>query len=144
VGEIAHAQERCRAVEAHTQALRSQYQAALARLRALQQTPTPPRQEDLRQSARDVQERAARLDAQERAVQLAAYDLHGLQDRADTLAHRLPGLRRQRALAQVEAQHAQEEAARLVEAAQERVAAWGREIAQTQAELARLTGQVHT
>jgi hypothetical protein len=144
VGEIAHAQEHYREVEAHTQALRSQYQAALARLHALQQAPTPPRPEDLSPCARDVQELAARLDAQERAVQLAAYALHGVQDRADTLAHRLPGLRRQRALAQVEAQHAQEEAARRVEAAQERVAAWDREIEQTQAALARLTGQVHT
>ena len=100
--------------------------------------------QDLRQCARDVQELAARLDAHERAVQLAAYHLHGLQDRADTLAHRLPGLRRHLELAQVAAQQAQEDAARLVEAAQERVAGWGREIEQTQAELARLTGKVHT
>jgi chromosome condensin MukBEF ATPase and DNA-binding subunit MukB len=144
MGEIAAAQEHSRVAEAHAHALRSQYQAALARLHALQQASPPPRQEDLSPCARDVQELAARLDTQERAVQLAAYALHGVQDRADTLAHRLPGLRRQRALAQVEAQHAQEEAARRVEATQERVAAWSREIAQTQAELARLTGQVHT
>jgi hypothetical protein len=143
-GELAHAQERFREVEALTQELRSSYQAALTRLRALQQAATPPRPEDLSQGARAVQELAARLDAQEREVQLAAYALQGVQDRADTLAHRLPGLRRQRALAQVEAQQAQEEAARLVAAAQERVAGWSRELEQTQAELARLTGQVHT
>jgi chromosome segregation ATPase len=143
-GELAHAQERFREVEALTQELRSSYQAALTRLRALQQAATPPRPEDLSQGARAVQELAARLDAQEREVQLAVYALQGVQDRADTLAHRLPGLRRQRALAQVEAQQAQEEAARLVAAAQERVAGWSRELEQTQAELARLTGQVHT
>jgi hypothetical protein len=76
-GAIAEAQEHSRVAEAHAHALRSQYQAALARLRALQQAPTPPRPEDLSQGTRDVQELAARLDAQERAVQLAAYALHG-------------------------------------------------------------------
>jgi chromosome segregation ATPase len=144
MGEIAAAQERFRAVEAHAQELRSQYQAALNRLRALQQASTPPCQEDLSQCARDVQELAARLNAHEHEVQLATYHLHGLQDHADTLAHRLPGLRRHLELAQVEAQQAQEDAARLVAAAQERVAGWGREIEQTQAELARLTGKVPT
>jgi chromosome segregation ATPase len=144
VGEIAHAHERFREVEARAQELRSQYQAALARLRALQQAPTPARPEDVRQCQQDMQELAAGLDAREREVQRAEHHLRELKERAATLAHRLPGLRRHLELAQGEAQAAQEEAARLVAGAQERVAGWSRELEQTRAELARLTGNLHT
>jgi hypothetical protein len=145
VGDLAHAHERWREAEAHAQELRSASQAALARQRALQQAPTPPREEDLRQCQQDVQELAAGLQAWEREVQRAEHHLRELQERAQTLAHRLPGLRLRLELAQGEAQAAQQEAARLVEAAQERVAGWSRELEQTQAELARLTGRnLHT
>jgi chromosome segregation ATPase len=144
MGEIAAAQQRFRAVEARAQELRSQYQAALHRLRALQQAPTPPHQEELSQCTRDVQDLTARLDEREREVQQAEHHLRELKERAATFAHRLPGLRRHLELAQGEAQAAQEEAARLVAGAQERVAGWSRELEQTRAELARLTGNLHT
>jgi hypothetical protein len=144
-GDLAHAQERFRTVEARAQEIRSSYQAALARLRALQQAPTLPRPEDLRQCQRDVQDLAASLSSRECEVQRAEHHLRELQERAQTLAHRLPGLRLRLELAQVEAQAAQQEAARLVAGAQERVAGWSRELEQTQAELARLTGRnMHT
>jgi DNA repair exonuclease SbcCD ATPase subunit len=145
LGEIAEAQARCREVEAHAQELRSQYQAALARLRALQQAPPPPHQEELSQCTRDVQALAAGLHERERAVQRAEHHLREVKERAATLAHRLPGLRQQLVLAQGEAQAAQQEAARLVEAAQERVAGWAREVQTTQEELTRLLGpETHT
>jgi chromosome segregation ATPase len=145
VGAIAEAQERCREVDAQAQVLRTQYQAALTRLRALQQAPTPPRHEDLSQCQRDVQELAAGLQAREREVQWAEHHLRELKECATTLANRLPGLRQQLMLAQVEVQEAQQEATRLVEVAQERVAGWAREVQKTQEELARLGGpEMHT
>jgi hypothetical protein len=143
-GDLTHAQERFRAVEARAQEFRSSYQAALARLRTLQQAPTLPRPEDISQCQRDVQNLAASLDEREREVQLAEHHLHALKEHATTLINQLPGLRRNLALAQREAEAAREEAARLVEAAQNQVTGWRREIEQTQAELARLTGKVHT
>jgi chromosome segregation ATPase len=144
VGEITAAQERFREAHAHEGELRRHYQAALARLRALPQAPTPPRQEALRQCQQDVQELAAGLHEREREVQRAEHHLRELKERAATLAHRLPGLRRHLELAQGEAEAAREEAHRLLMAAQDKVAGWGRELEQAQAELARLTGKVHT
>jgi predicted ribosome quality control (RQC) complex YloA/Tae2 family protein len=142
VGEIAEAQERFREAQVHEGEMRRQYQASLDRLRALREAATSP--QDLSQYEREVQEIATRLHERERAAQQAERYLHELRERVTTLTNRLPGLRRNLELAQREAQAAQQEAARLVEVAQERVAGWGRELEQTQAELARLTGNLHT
>jgi chromosome segregation ATPase len=142
VGEIAEAQECFREAHAYEGEIRRQYQAALTRLRTLREAATPP--QDLRPYEREAQEFNARLHERERAVQQAEHRLRELKDRAGMLARRLPGLRQRLALAQVEAQAAQQEAARLITGAQERLAGWAREIEQAQAELARLAGNLHT
>jgi chromosome segregation ATPase len=143
VGEIAQAQERFREAHAHEGEIRRHYQVSLTRLRALREAATPP--QDLREYEREVQEIETRLHQREHAVQQAEHALRELKERAATFAQRLPGLPQSLALAQLAAQEAQQEAARLVQAAQERVAGWAREVQKTEEELARLGGpEKHT